>query len=387
MGPTIILDKSTLQALTGKDETPFLRRYFIVNMPPVLLHEIGADLRKKVKMPEEEVQTLSRKLSQLDSMASLYHRDMARIELIGEEKVPMNGTIPITGKYVSDDDGNRCFVADESEREADFLRWQIQKYVESDYADAEEWRSLPGQTLEELRNEHKDIVQELKVYETLPALVNYIDQMLAATVSQPIVFEIFQKLGHFDDTEFIAVTNRWKKAGEPPLRQFAPYSFFCAVVTFTHQFGVLRGFFNTRAKDLYDLQYVFYLPFCNVFSSSDNFLKAIVPALMRKDQIFISGDELKSDLAKLVECRNQLTGDALEQWMERYNSHPPAESRAYKIREQLGWTERSADSSRENMSDVPIARKRRIHPDSPCICTSGKTFRVCCYPKMRKQSS
>jgi hypothetical protein len=44
MGPTIILDRSTLQGLTGKDEAVLLRKYYLLNVHPVLLDEILADL-------------------------------------------------------------------------------------------------------------------------------------------------------------------------------------------------------------------------------------------------------------------------------------------------------------------------------------------------------
>src|SRR5262245_27826249 len=105
MGPTIILDKSTLQGLTGNDEAVFLRRYYLVNLPPVLLQEIGADLRKvKVRTsPEEEVRTLSRKLSQVGSIVCPDYRVMIQAELLGEDKIPMNGQVPVQGDYVLDE--------------------------------------------------------------------------------------------------------------------------------------------------------------------------------------------------------------------------------------------------------------------------------------------
>src|SRR5262245_49824772 len=127
MGPTIILDKSTLQGLTGNDEAVFLRRYYFTNLPPVLLQEIGADLRKeKVRTsPEEEVRILSRKLSQIESIVCPDYRVMVQVELLGEEMVPMNGQVPVQGDYVSDDNGNKLFVARPPDVEDDVLRWQI----------------------------------------------------------------------------------------------------------------------------------------------------------------------------------------------------------------------------------------------------------------------
>jgi hypothetical protein len=138
--------------------------------------------------------------------------------------------------------------------------------------------------------------------------------------------------------------------------------------------GMLRGFFTTRTKDLYDLAYVFYLPFCSVFSSSDNFLKTIIPPLMRKDQIFVSGSDLKADLRTAVENREQLSDSDV----------PPRESLAQRVRDQLGWGSHDPEELTE-IHAIPLARRRRLPLDGPCICCSGKTLRECCYLKWSRQ--
>jgi len=372
MGPTIILDKSTLQGLTGNDEAVFLRRYYILNLPPVLLQEIGADLRKeKVRTsPEEEVQSLSRKLSQMGSIVCPDHTVMVQVELLGEEKVPMNGQVPVQGDFVSDNEGNKLFLARPSDAEADVLRWQIQRYTSEDYAAAAAWRaSDQDNSLEAIRNENKDLAPQLQQFRTPAELLHYVDCMLSTPDTAEIVFDLFRKLSCLDQ-EFARVRMRWDRAGRPPLAQFAPYSYFCVRAVMFHHLGLLRGFFTTRSKDLYDLIYVFYLPFCYVFSSSDNFLKTIVPPLLRKDQIFVSGSDLKADLRKAVENRKQL----------KDTEQPPRDSLAQRIRDQLGWGKHDLKELSETEA-IPVARKRRLPLDGPCICCSGKTLRECCYPK------
>lgn len=42
------------------------------------------------------------------------------------------------------------------------------------------------------------------------------------------------------------------------------------------------------------MQYLNYLPFCQVFSSNDTLHKILVPALKRDDQTFLAGDEMKA---------------------------------------------------------------------------------------------
>ncbi len=381
MGPTIILDKSTLQGLTGNDEVVLLRQYFIVNIVPVLLREIGADLRKKKvrTSPEKEIRDLSRKLSQLDSIVCPELIQMVQIELLGDEVVPLNGQVPLFGEFSTDEAGNTILVARQLKVEDDVLRWQLQRYKDEDYADADAWRlSTDEKSLERLRNENKDLILQLKEYDDLPKLLAYVDRMLAAPEAASLLMEVFQTLSQLNALEFAKVVERWERAGKPPLAQFVPYSFYCIRVTLFHHMGLLRGFFTTRAKDLYDLQYVYYLPFCHVFSSSDNFLRAIVPTLMRKDQVFVVGSDLKADLNRAVTCLRS------EGKAEVQTSHPPSDSLVHRIWEQLKWGASEAQTepllSAKNQ-DIPVARKRRVHLDSPCFCGSGKTLRVCCYAK------
>src|SRR5260370_15180392 len=262
MGPAIILDKSTLQGLSGNAEAVFLRKYYRLSVPPILLDEILADLAKKnVKStPEEEVLHLSRKLSQLDSAYCPYYVEILRAALLGDA-LPMNGTIPLYGQKVTDRDGNEFTVTNESKRETDMLRWQVGRYHQPEYAEAEAWRTaFSRKMLQDMRNANKDLIPGLTAYATVDSLVGHIERLLNIPDSQ---FELFHFLGRWcrlDTGTMSKITTRWQQAGKPFVREFAPYAYFCLRVPLTHHLGVLRGLFTTRAKDLFDLNYVFYLP-------------------------------------------------------------------------------------------------------------------------------
>jgi len=58
---------------------------------------------------------------------------------------------------------------------------------------------------------------------------------------------------------------------------------------------------NVKQSHQVDLAYLYYLPFCSVFTSKDHFHAQIVPLFMNKRQTFVRGDELKDDLARLVD--------------------------------------------------------------------------------------
>jgi hypothetical protein len=263
----------------------------------------------------------------------------------------------------------------------------VERYHQSEYSQAKAWRlSVSARMLEDMRNANKDMISGLKVHATLDSLLAHIEELLNSPDSQSELFDFLGPWCRLDADTLSKVTTRWQQAGKPLLREFAPYAYHCIKVIFTHHLGVLRGFFTTRAKDLFDLNYLFYLPFCNVFSSSDNFLKNMVPSLLRADQVFVSGTELKADLQKMVDFRNQLEGDAMTRWLEENSDKPPVDSQAHRIREQLGWNsprERQGDIREVTMSELnwdgAIWRKRRVPLDGPCFCGSGKSLRNCHY--------
>ena len=91
MGPTIILDKSAYQSLS-KPDTFELDRYFSVIVPPVLILEILADLKKPGIEPQEAratVQQLARKIQPIGAV-NLDYRTLCISNLMGGG-VPMDG--------------------------------------------------------------------------------------------------------------------------------------------------------------------------------------------------------------------------------------------------------------------------------------------------------
>ena len=86
MGPFVILDKSSIQTLSF-DEIVFLNRYYWVNIPPILLTEILADLKKNQESEEakSEVISLAKKLLQSDSAINMPYERMIEASLVGHD--------------------------------------------------------------------------------------------------------------------------------------------------------------------------------------------------------------------------------------------------------------------------------------------------------------
>jgi len=76
-------------------------------------------------------------------------------------------------------------------------------------------------------------------------------------------------------------------------------TFFCLVIPTQ----LLR---NVKESHQIDLAYLYYLPFCSVFTSTDRFHAQIVPLFLNPRQTFVNGIELKEDLKKLDDYYSQL---------------------------------------------------------------------------------
>ena len=86
------------------------------------------------------------------------------------------------------------------------------------------------------------------------------------------------------------VKARWEQAGKPPIAEFLPF--------FRHMFAVDMFFYlgmtadlisRSRASPKVDITYLYYLPFCMIFTSDDKLHINIAPLFLRENQTFVSG--------------------------------------------------------------------------------------------------
>jgi hypothetical protein len=81
-----------------------------------------------------------------------------------------------------------------------------------------------------------------------------------------------------------------------------------------------------RPSNQIDLIYVYYLPFCQVFTSSDKLHERVVPLFLRQDQTFVKGQELKADLHKLDEYYSALSEEVKASGLHRFADYPPEDT-------------------------------------------------------------
>lgn len=338
MGPIIILDKSAIQSLS-RDEIFFLFKHYYVNVPPILLIEILADLKKKSKgsMSEKEVTILANKLLTLDSQINVYYKDLCLGSLCGA-KVLMTGQILIRdGEVLQTKTGDNFLYVDEPAERKVLRNWQNGVFDDSEILLAERWReSIKKIDLELYKHKLKgmlgNIENKISDFNDLGVFVDNVlskpDPRLQLSYIDFIVADI--QIPQENQTH---IYNRWLNSGLKMLSSFAPYAYFYLKAKLIFIVGMANGMITTRATNIIDLEYLFYLPFCMVFTSGDKFHKSMTVALLRDDQSFIESELLKIDLHWLADEWSKLSEEEKINRHYDLGSYPPenAESITHKL--------------------------------------------------------
>jgi hypothetical protein len=281
-GPYLIFDKSALQCL-NLDETNWLDNFFYTVITPLFFAETLADLEKEVskaRTPEQVVGNLAIKTPDMQSTASAHHRKILSGVLYGEE-MPMDGRIPRDQGKVVELDGKKGIFYSKSPEEEALDRWHNGEFLDVEPQFAKMWRR-------ELSNINHD--KEYASFQqwflmgkpkTLAEVRTLADAYIDASPQDGSLRFGLSFLGIPDQVQ-IEVTNRWKYAGSPPIRSFAPYfrhiygvDLFFSLAIASDQISRVRP--KGKADNKVDIAYLYYLPFCHVFVSADNLYKRVVP--------------------------------------------------------------------------------------------------------------
>jgi hypothetical protein len=152
------------------------------------------------------------------------------------------------------------------------------------------------------------------------------------------------------------IITKWQSAGCPPLPDHAPYTAYALGVHFLSHIALAHKLISTRPSNSLDMAYLLYLPFCNVFVSSDKLHQRVSPLLMRTDQTFVWGPDLKADLAKLNVHYKGLSESIKEQGIITFAHSPPTEGdflvSALWDRFLPGWRKWSTSGKAPDVSDI-----------------------------------
>lgn len=294
----LIIDKSLFQSLPLRAFTP-LDRHFTVVIPPILIKEIVGDLaRAGGRIPS--VQNLANRFGANGIVCPPYDF-MVHQSLLGVE-IPLDGRILAAGLVpVKSSDGMLGHHIVDTPEDISLRRWQAGNFTTEDAFFAYSWQKIKKYIKSGLYRAKLEAagmnIETPKNLEDLDHLVNNIleDKTLAGTLLGLLHIEF--KPSH--DVQVNAI-NRWHAEKKPLMKDFAPYAEHCLRANLLLALGKLNESIlgSHDQHDLRDLEYCYYLPFCEVFASSDTMHKKLIKLLLRANQRFV-GAELEADLRRL----------------------------------------------------------------------------------------
>jgi hypothetical protein len=321
MGPAILVDKSTFQSLSKK-EVFFLQQYYHVVYCSTLFYETLADLAKcsDIEAGKKEVSKISYKINGMDTCFTTEFRELLTAELFGYE-IKMDGRpILSRGKDIVDEEGNRGVFFDEPPEYEALRKWTEGEYSEAEKQIAENWRnSTKNITLDKAKNQ-SDSFKKIK---NMDELKKFTTEILENPEIQLDLLQLTLKGITFSQDIRDKVCKRWLDCGMPLMKNYAPYAYYYLLVNLTFYFGVSRNLLSDRLTNIVDLEYVCYLPFCKVFTSSDKFLRGFSKPFLTEGQTFIWGEDLKSDLKAFCDYWEEKGNDERFRYQQDYGNYPP----------------------------------------------------------------
>ena len=326
-GPSLIFDKSTLESLTV-NEAVLLDNFYRATITPLFFVECLADLEREiVRMrgtPEQLVGSLAERTPDSQSVMNVHHMNILKGELSGQINMDTVLLRPLVagGKVVELGD-SKGVLFQQSEEEEAVQRWARYDFLGVERQFAKRWRTMLEQIdLEAMSRAVRGAIGPWRTPKSLEDARAMTDTIIDNLEPEWLLRFGVELLGVPEAIEY--VVQQWKAGRKKPLRTYLPYfihmlsiNIFFALVLPTQ---LLR---NVKPSHQIDLAYLYYLPFCAVFSSRDNFHVQVAPLFLHPAQQFVHGDDLKADLKRLDELYRKLPAATLEKGLYSFAPAPP----------------------------------------------------------------
>jgi len=325
-GPSLIFDKSSLESL-NLDEAVLMDNFYMSTITPLFFVECLADLEKTIRSkstPEQLVGSLADRTPESQSYPNVHHMTILNAELSRQfDLTKVYGRVMLAGGEPVQLGDMKGFVFRQSPEAEALDRWTKRQFVDVERNIAKEWRrSLERVDFDAMV---KGVMSELGHWrkpQTLEDAKQVADVIIDNMDPEWLLRFGLNLLGVPEATDW--VVGDWIARRRPPLREHAPYFifiltiniFFCLVLPTQ----LLR---NVKASHHVDLAYLYYLPFCTVFTSKDNFHAQIVPLFLGPMQTFVNGTDFKEDLKKLNAYYSALPEDVLKTGLINFAAFPP----------------------------------------------------------------
>ena len=409
MSLAITLDKSTFQSL-AHNEIVQLYRYYTINVTPLLVSEILGDLSKDEKeagkVPKEVVVGLANKIFPSNTYVNANYKKLLEISLLGREGNFSNRPFLEAAKSINTG-AKRGLVFEETKQEKAISRWREGKMNSLDEIISLFWRK---QTTSE--TVIIDFKEKLKLFshlrlekktgdndKNLMALKDLLFSELSKEKSQKDYLNFVIDFYGIDPALVSQIFYRWESEDFKSLYEFSPYAFFWLSVVSMYYAGINNNFFSERRTNLLDLEYLYYTPCCQVFSTNDRFLISLFKLLIPKDVFFISSNSLKSDLKRFHQFQEE-SGQVADQppvketetykiWDTVFDlalsdflkAHPKSQEQLKAEFEEIIKAAETGEEGDFNSEPDFVVKTFYMQPTDRCVCGSGKQLKDCCLIK------
>lgn len=268
----------------------------------------------------------------------------------------MTGQIALAGGIPVNTDGKNNVVFKESPESASFGRWQAGQFEDIEREFAHGWRvDLANLDLAALaaraRRYGRDLTACKQIEDCRNVALSLIDE-----VSGDLQLALACELINMSVDEMAAAKEAWQAAGKASLKEFAPYAHYVLSIQMFFDIALATGKISSeRPSNFNDMAYLYYLPFCHVFVSSDKLHRTCAPLFMREGQQFIWGQDLKLDLRRHNEFLLSLPEEVRDLGLIKLSPKPMAGS----LIEAIAKGAIEASRSQEG----PFARSGRLSGD------------------------
>ena len=363
IGPTIILDKSSYQSLS-KEDTYELSRYFYVVVPPVLVLEILADLKKPNLDPDiaqASVQQLARKIQPVDGYVNANYRTLCTADLLGG-KIKMDRRPIVAGgrRVVAEDGAVGTFLDNQPANEA-LIRWSCGRFGQAERILASQWRSASEAIdFEAFKRQLRSDIKWVPL-NSLSLVRQVVDELMDVPASQiALINGLLAELRAIPEVgEW--THRRWANGGFSVLRAFAMYARHCVRVNVMFQLALVHGLIGTRSTNRIDMEYLYYSPFAHIFCSGDKLHRDLADQVLEADQSFVWHDDLRAALRKVADMRKE----AKDAGVENFHLLEPEEGSLIRdlwIKHLGHWPDRSKRSSEAMTEEKERELMARLRP-------------------------
>lgn len=328
MGPIALFDKSFLQSLS-EDESVWFDHFFYPNICPIFFAETLGNLEKptdrKGRSGRDHIVALAKKSPQMHGGPNCHHLQLCIGELLGHP-VPMTGQIILSGgRQRQTATGQQATTFDHFPEAEAFQRWKNQDFEAVEKIASAQWRRMLEEIdLKKIRDELNKIGINGKGFKTLEEIYSA-SRSVVNSQSNPVqrMEVIFDTLGIPKENRN-EIFSRWKSLQYDLLPKIAPYTSYVFQIEIFFQIAIASNLISAdRPSNKIDVAYLYYLPFCNIFISSDLLHEKCSKIFLRKDQIFISGSELKSELKRIDEHYKNLPENIRQKGISHFAHYPP----------------------------------------------------------------